>query len=229
MICLRGIAKTYEVARDRRIEALRGVDLDVERGDFVVITGRSGAGKTTLLNIVAGLARPTSGSVTIDGVDLWSLSDRDLSRLRNRTMGFVFQFPSLLASLPVLQNVLLPLSFGSAAAGAGRGRAVELLTMVGLADRLASYPRQLSAGQQQRVVIARALVNRPALLLADEPSSDLDEETEAEIMALFRRIHAETEVTIALVTHTSQLVTYGTRHIAMASGELVLAAPTGSS
>jgi ABC-type lipoprotein export system ATPase subunit len=225
MICLRGVAKTYEVARDRPIEALRAVDLDVERGEFVVITGRSGAGKTTLLNVIAGLARPTRGSVTIDDVDLWKLSDRQLSLLRNRTMGFVFQFPSLLASLPVLQNVLLPLSFGPTGDNDGPARAVELLAMVGLADRLTSYPRQLSAGQQQRVVIARALVNRPELLLADEPSSDLDEETEAEIMTLFQRIHAETGVTIALVTHTRQLVAYGTRHIAMASGELTVETP----
>jgi ABC-type lipoprotein export system ATPase subunit len=225
LISLRGITKTYEIARGRPIEALDGVDLAIERGEFVVITGRSGAGKTTLLNIIAGLARPTSGSVTVNGVDLWSLSDRQLSLLRNRTMGFVFQFPSLLPSLPVLQNVLLPLSFGRVGDIDGRTRAVELLGMVGLADRLTSYPRQLSAGQQQRVVIARALVNRPELLLADEPSSDLDEETEVEIMTLFRRIHADTGVTIALVTHTRQLVSYGTRHIAMADGELAVGTP----
>ena len=227
-ICLRGVAKRYETGRDRPVEALRAIDLDIERGEFVVVTGRSGAGKTTLLNVVAGLARPTSGTVTVDGVDLWQLSDRRLSRLRNRRMGCVFQFPSLLASLPVLQNVLLPLSFAGAADGAGRARADELLTMVGLGDRLTAYPRQLSAGQQQRVVVARALVNRPALLLADEPSSDLDEETEAEIMDLFRRVHAETGVTIVLVTHTTQLVAYGTRHIAMAEGAIAAAACPGA-
>ncbi len=221
MICLRGIAKTYEMGRDQPVEALRSIDLDIERGEFVVITGRSGAGKTTLLNVIAGLAKPTSGSVTIDGVDLWRLSDRRLSLLRNRTMGFVFQFPSLLASLSVLQNVVLPASLASAADGNLRERAFELLDIVGLGDRSTSYPRQLSAGQQQRVVIARALVNGPELLLADEPSSDLDEETEIEIMTLFRRIHAETGVTIALVTHTKQLVAYGSRHVAMAGGELV--------
>ncbi len=225
MICLRGIAKSYQAAREQPIEALRGVDLDIERGEFVVITGRSGAGKTTLLNVIAGLARPTSGSVTVDDVDLWSISDRRLSQLRNRTMGVVFQFPSLLASLPVLQNVALPLSFADGADRDGLARAVELLTMVGLADRLRAYPGQLSAGQQQRVVIARALVNRPRILLADEPSSDLDEETEVEIMTLLRRIHAETGVTIALVTHTRQLVAYGTRHLAMANGALAAETP----
>jgi ABC-type lipoprotein export system ATPase subunit len=173
-----------------------------------------------LLNIIAGLAKPSRGRVTIDGVDLSSLSDRQLSLLRNRSMGFVFQFPSLLASLPVLQNVLLPASLTNESDSHSRERAAGLLATVGLGDRLTSYPRQLSAGQQQRVVIARALINRPELLLADEPSSDLDEETETEIMTLFRRIHAETGVTIALVTHTTQLVAYGTRHIAMAGGGL---------
>ena len=113
MICLRGITKTYEMGRYQPIEALRSIDLDIDRGEFVVITGRSGAGKTTLLNVIAGLATPTSGSVTLDGVDLWCLSDRRLSLLRNRTMGFVFQFPSLLASLSVLQNVMLPVSLAS--------------------------------------------------------------------------------------------------------------------
>ena len=220
IICLRGIAKSYEMGRDWPITALRPIDLDIERGEFVVITGRSGAGKTTLLNIIAGLARPTAGSVKVDGVDLWSLSDRQRSLLRNRTMGFVFQFPSLLASLSVAQNVALPASLASDVDGGGRERAYELLEMVGLADRRFSHPRQLSAGQQQRVVIARALVNRPELLLADEPSSDLDEETEAEIMTLFGRIHSETGVTIVLVTHAKQLVAYGTRHIAMADGEV---------
>ena len=221
MICLRSITKTYEMGRYQPIEALKAVELDIARGEFVVITGRSGAGKTTLLNIIAGLARPTSGSVTLNGVDLWRLSDRRLSLLRNRTMGFVFQFPSLLASLSVLQNVVLPVSLtGKSGTGDHRERACELLATVGLQDRLTSYPRQLSAGQQQRVVIARALINRPEILLADEPSSDLDEETEAEIMTLFRRVHAETGVTIALVTHTKELVSYGTRHIAMASGEI---------
>lgn len=220
MIRLRGIAKSYERGLAPPFEALRDVDLDIEGGEFLVITGRSGAGKTTLLNIVAGLARPTSGSVTVDGVDLWGLSDRELSLLRCRTMGFIFQFPSLLASLTVLENVLLPLSFARVADGDGRARALELLGLVGMAGKARSYPRELSAGQQQRVVIARALVNRPALLLADEPSSNLDEETEIEIMDLLRRIHAETGVTIALVTHTSQLVSYGTRHLAMADGAL---------
>jgi ABC-type lipoprotein export system ATPase subunit len=218
MISLRSVTKTYEPERMRPIEALRHVDLDIRQGEFVVVTGRSAAGKTTLLNVIAGLTRPTTGTVTLNGADLWRLSDRQQSLLRNRAMGFVFQFPSLLPSLSVLQNVLLPLSLGRVADTEGKRRAIELLTTVGLSDRVTSYPRHLSAGQQQRVVIARALVNGPELLLADEPSSDLDEQTEAEIMALFSAIHRDTGITIVLVTHTRQLVAYGTRHLAMAGG-----------
>ena len=220
MIALRGVSKTYDVGGGQTIVALQKTDLDVARGEFLVITGRSASGKTTLLNIAAGLARPGSGEVLLDGVDLWGLSDREQSRTRNRTMGFVFQFPSLLPTLTVLGNVTLPLTFADERPTDGRARGIELLEMVGLGQRLDSYPKQLSAGQQQRVVIARALVKRPELLLADEPSSDLDEETEREIMDLFGRIHADTGVTILMVTHTQQLVTYGTRHVEMKAGVL---------
>ena len=218
MIALHGVSKTYAARGGQTVVALRETDLDVERGEFLVVTGRSGSGKTTLLNIAAGLTRPASGTVLLDGVDIWGLADREQSRLRNRKIGFVFQFPSLLPMLTVLGNVTLPLTFGDGPTNGGKARAAELLEMVGLGDRLAAYPRQLSAGQQQRVVIARALINRPELLLADEPSSDLDEETEGEIMTLFSGVHAETGVTILMVTHTKQLVTYGTRHVEMKAG-----------
>ena len=220
MIALRGVSKTYVAGGGQTIAALRETDLDVESGEFLIITGRSGSGKTTLLNVVAGLTRPDAGEVLLDGVDLWSLSDREQSRTRGSKMGFVFQFPSLLPALTVQGNVTLPLAFGAGNPKEGEARASELLDLVGLGDRLASYPRQLSAGQQQRVVIARALIRRPALLLADEPSSDLDEETENELMTLFGQIRADTGVTILMVTHTEQLVTYGTRHVALKAGAL---------
>jgi ABC-type lipoprotein export system ATPase subunit len=223
---LQGIGKSY-APRDRggkggamgsSFAALHDVDLDVEAGEFLVITGRSGCGKTTLLNIAAGLAQPTSGRVTVDDVDLWAISDDERSGLRNRTMGFVFQFPSLLPGLTLEQNVTLPLGFSHGEHHEGSERARELLDMVGLGDRTGALPRELSAGQQQRVVIARALVNRPSLLLADEPSSDLDEETEGEIMEIFGRIHGERGITIMMVTHARQLISYGTRHLEMADG-----------
>jgi len=217
-VTLRGIGKSYSGDGAASFAALRDVDLDVEVDDYLVITGRSGCGKTTLLNIAAGLATPTSGKVIVDGVDLWGMSDAERSGLRNRTMGFVFQFPSLLPGLSLEQNVMLPLEFSHDEHADARERAQGLLDMVGLGDRMAALPRELSAGQQQRVVIARALINRPTLLLADEPSSDLDQDTEAEIMEIFRRIHAEQGLTIMMVTHARNLIAYGTRHLEMADG-----------
>jgi len=160
--------------------------------------------------------------VLLGDVNLWSLSDREQSLLRNRKVGFVFQFPSLLPSLTTWENVALPTAFGTNHRGQSvNARAAELLDMVGLSDKLSAYPRQLSAGQQQRVVIARALISQPEILLADEPTSNLDEQTEREIMDLFRDIHARTGITVVLVTHTSQLVSYGTRAIEMAGGLIV--------
>jgi ABC-type lipoprotein export system ATPase subunit len=222
MIALNEVTKTYTLKKKTVVPAVCGVSLKVEPGEFVVITGRSGSGKTTLLNLVAGLARPTSGQVMIDNVDLWSLSDQEQSLLRNRKMGFVFQFPSLLSSLTTLENVALPAMFGR-----GNGnrdaykRAARLLDEVGLSGKLSAYPRQLSAGQQQRVVVARSLINQPQLLLADEPTSNLDEQTEQEIIALFQEIHARDGITILLVTHAGQLVPHGTRALQMADGAIV--------
>ena len=231
MITLDGVTKVYTLNKENSVTAVRDVSLKIEPGEFVIITGRSGSGKTTLLNLAAGLARPTSGKVWLDGVALWDLPDKRQSLLRNEKMGFVFQFPSLLPSLTTLENVVLPTMFGSDLAdGDIYRRAAELLQTVGLADKMAAYPRQLSAGQQQRVVVARSLINQPDLLLADEPTSDLDEQTEMEIMDLFQSIHATTGITIVMVTHTSQLVTHGTRAIQMAGGRITsdsaVAAPT---
>lgn len=227
MIELKEISKTYILGKDQHVLAVTPTSLEIQSGEFVIITGRSGSGKTTLLNLVAGLTRPTSGDVFLDGHNLWSMSDKEQSNLRNQTVGFIFQFPSLLPSLRVLDNVVLPTIFedsGSASGSASSekyARAKELLATVGLSDKLRAFPRQLSAGQQQRVVIARALLNQPKLLLADEPTSNLDEQTEREIMDLFRQIHIDTGITIVMVTHTSQLVSYGTRAISMAMGKVL--------
>jgi len=222
MLTLHEVTKIYQLGKETSVTAVRGISLQIERGEFIIITGRSGSGKTTLLNLAAGLTRPTSGEVRLEGVQLWSLSDREQSLLRNRKVGFVFQFPSLLPSLTVLDNVALPTTFGTNhSQPSAYDRAAELLDMVGLSDKLEAYPRQLSAGQQQRVVIARSLINRPEILMADEPTSNLDEQTEREIMDLFRDIHTKTGITFVLVTHTSQLVSYGTRSIEMASGVIV--------
>jgi putative ABC transport system ATP-binding protein/lipoprotein-releasing system ATP-binding protein len=225
MITLHDVAKVYTVSKEVTVPAVRNANLHVEKGEFVVITGRSGSGKTTLLNLVAGLTRPTMGEVRFDGIEVWKLPDKEQSLLRNQRIGFVFQFPSLLPSLTSLENVMLPKMFGpDNDQKKVEVRAGQLLEQVGLAEKLHAYPRQLSGGQQQRVVIARALMNEPELLLADEPTSDLDEQTEHEIMALFQEIHAQTGVTALLVTHAAELGRYGTRSIQMVDGEIVDAA-----
>jgi ABC-type lipoprotein export system ATPase subunit len=217
-VSLRGIGKAYGDKGSATFAALRDVDLDVETGEFLILTGRSGCGKTTLLNIASGLATPTSGSVKVEGVDLWSISDAERSNLRNRTMGFVFQFPSLLPGLTLAQNVTLPLEFSPEEHADAAERARELLETVGLGHRADALPRELSAGQQQRVVVARSLINQPTLLLADEPSSDLDQDTEAEIMEIFSRIHTERGITIMMATHARNLISFGTRHLEMGDG-----------
>lgn len=215
------VSKVYEVGRSAPVVAVRDASLEVKPGEFIVITGRSGSGKTTLLHLIAGLTTPTSGQVLIDGRDAWALPDEEQSRFRSQNIGFIFQFPSLLPTLTVFENVHLPAGFtGRGDAAGGKQRAVELLELVGLSDKVNAYPRHLSAGQQQRVVIARALVNRPRLLLADEPTSNLDDQTEREIMALLQDVRAATGVTVLLVSHAAELVSYSTRAIHLVSGAI---------
>jgi ABC-type lipoprotein export system ATPase subunit len=222
MIRLENVTKVYDLGKGSYVAAVRGVSLEIGAGEFAAIVGRSGSGKTTLLNLAAGLTRPTSGRVTLDGVELGRLTDQQQSIMRSRTIGFVFQFPSLLPALTSYENVVLPTIFALNGAGPdARERAEALLHQVGLSDKLNAFPRQLSAGQQQRVVIARSLINRPRLLLADEPTSNLDEKTEMEIMALFRDLHASLGLTVVFVTHTRQLISPGMRSIEMAEGRIV--------
>jgi putative ABC transport system ATP-binding protein/lipoprotein-releasing system ATP-binding protein len=229
MITLESVTKRYRLDRGVEIDAVRDATLNVRKGEFVVVTGRSGSGKTTLLNLAGGLTRPTAGHVLLDGMNLWQMPDRDQSFLRNQKIGFVFQFPSLMPSLTAVENVALPAIFGHEGSGQDAlERAAELLEIVGLSDKLHALPRQLSAGQQQRVVIARSLINRTEILLADEPTSDLDEQTENEIMDLFQKIHGEKGITIVMVTHSSQLVRYGTGWIEMTRGRIAPQTAVGS-
>jgi putative ABC transport system ATP-binding protein/lipoprotein-releasing system ATP-binding protein len=222
MIVLNETTKTYDLGKGNSVTAVHGINLEIGQGEFVIIVGRSGSGKTTLLNLAAGLTRPTSGKVTLDGVDLWKLNDQQQSALRNRKIGFVFQFPSLLPTLTVYENVILPTTFSSnGSALETQERAYTLLQQVGLSEKAAAYPRQLSAGQQQRVVIARSLINQPQVLLADEPTSNLDEKTEMEIMDLFRDLHTSLGLTFVLVTHTRQLISSGMRLVEMADGRIL--------
>jgi len=222
MIVFTDIEKIYPMRKTSAVTAVTGINLEIERGEFVIIVGRSGSGKTTILNLAGGLTRPSAGKVLLDGVDLGNLGDQEVSHVRNKKIGFVFQFPSLLPTLTVLENVALPAMFLKAHQnGAAQKRAEELVASVGLTDKRDVYPRQLSAGQQQRVVIARALMNQPEIILADEPTSNLDEKTELEIMALFNDLHQRLGITIVLVTHTTQLVSAGMRKIEMASGRIL--------
>lgn len=220
MLSFKNVTKEFRLDADNTLTPVRNVSLEIEAGEFIVITGRSGTGKTTLLNLAAGMVRPTSGQVLVDNLDLAAMTDPQLSALRSRKMGFVFQFPSLLPPLTVKDNVSLPSIFkngnGSRAAGA---RAVKLLDTLGLAGKMDVYPRQLSAGEQKRVVIARSLINEPQLILADEPTSDLDDRTEKEVMGILRDINSR-GVTFLIVTHNLELIDFATRAFEMENGNL---------
>jgi ABC-type lipoprotein export system ATPase subunit len=220
MIELHQVTKTYPGQAGMIVPAVLDVSLVVHPNDFLIVVGRSGSGKTTLLNLMAGLTRPTAGRVTLDGADLWAGGDAKQSRLRNQLMGFVFQFPSLLPFLSVEENVAMPAGLNGGDRAAARDQALGYIEKVGLSDKRKALPRQLSAGQQQRAVIARSLLNQPRLLFADEPTSNLDERTEREILDLFAEIHAGLGVTIVLVTHTRQLLSYGTHAVEMAEGRI---------
>lgn len=205
------------------LTALREVSLEIGRGEFVAVTGHSGSGKTTLLSLLGGLARPSSGKVLVDGADLYARSGDGLAAYRSASVGFVFQFASLLAALTAKENLLLPTRFLPAPAPAEtlEARALELLGLVGLRDRADAYPAELSGGQQRRVAIARAFMNAPGVILADEPTGDLDEETEAEVMRLFRAMNERNGTTVVLVTHDLELARQAPRRVRMHKGGLV--------
>ena len=221
MLVFDNVTKEYRLDEKTAITPVRNVSLEVRWGELIVIVGRSGTGKTTLLNLAAGLVRPTAGRVTINNRVLADMTDRQISALRSQMIGFIFQFPSLLPSLTVKENVCLPAIFtrGREKRNAGE-RAESLLESMGLAEKLDVYPRQLSAGEQKRVVIARSLINGPQLVLADEPTSDLDDRTEKEVMGILREINAK-GVTFLIVTHNLDLITFATRAFEMMDGQLV--------
>ncbi len=218
MIEVKNISKHYQ-AGGQAVHAVNDANLHIERGEFLSIVGHSGSGKTTLLSLMGGLTRPDSGTVVIDGVDLWSISDDELSGFRNRKINFIYQFASLIPTLTALENVMLPSAFGKWT-GDTEQRARELLGLVGLSDKLNSYPSELSGGQQRRVAIARAFINEPEVVLADEPTGDLDEDTEAEIFNLFRRFNEEKKLTFVLVTHSRELAAKTRRQVRMTHGVL---------
>lgn len=215
---LRGVSKEYHI-EETKIGAVRDVTLRIEKGEFVSIVGHSGSGKTTLLSIIGGILRPTSGLMLFEGTDVYGLSEDGISEYRAERVGYVFQFASLLPVLSARENVLLPTIFPRSGTDAGaRKRADEYLALVGLADKVNTYPAQLSGGQQRRVAIARALMNEPEVILADEPTGDLDEETEAEVLRAFHRINRDAGITFVLVTHSTELAARAVRRIRMAHG-----------
>lgn len=220
MIELQETTKKYKLRRQREVIALDNVSLKISPGEFLVITGRSGCGKTTVLNLMAGLSRPTSGKVFIEGTDIWQLNDRRLSALRKEKIGFMFQVPSLIPVLNVVENVMVPTMFTAPEKRLDAyDRAKKALADVGLSHKIEAFPRHLSAGEEKRVVIARAIVDNPPFLLGDEPTANLDELTEKEVMALLKSIH-RSGTTIVLVTHHPTLIGYGTRHLTMSDGKL---------
>lgn len=217
VIRLDNISKHYQQGSET-VRAVDDVTLQVLPGDFASITGRSGSGKTTLLSLIGGLTTPSRGEVEIFGEAMSSLNDDALSFLRANRIGFVFQFASLIPTLTAQDNVRLPGMFGEKPVSPKD--AADLLAWVGLSDKLHNFPAELSGGQQTRVALARALTNHPSLLLADEPTGNLDVETESEILTLLRNLNRERGMTIVLVTHNPELAQHGTRHLVMQSGKL---------
>lgn len=221
LIELRDVCKVYTLG-EVEVHALRGATGDIERGEYVALIGPSGSGKSTLMNTLGCLDRPTSGSYLLDGEEIVTMGAAQRARIRNRQIGFVFQNFNLLARTSALENVELPLMYGSPMTQrARRDRAKELLTLVGLGDRLDHHPGQLSGGQQQRVAIARALSTAPAILMGDEPTGNLDSRTSREVIELFRRLNEEKNLTVILVTHDTQIARNARRNIVLRDGKII--------
>lgn len=222
LIKLHGIEKTYQMG-DISVPVLKGISLTIQRGELVALTGSSGSGKSTLMNILGCLDRPSAGEYWLEGVATSQLSTDERALLRNRKLGFVFQSFNLLARTSALENVAMPLSYTAEPLSDGeiKKRATEMLGRVGLADRLNHHPSQLSGGQQQRVAIARALINDPAILLADEPTGNLDSRTSIEILAIFQRLNRDNGITVILVTHEPDVAAYASRHILFRDGRIL--------
>jgi putative ABC transport system ATP-binding protein len=225
LISVRDLTRTYHVG-EVDVRALRGVSLDVQAGEFIALTGPSGSGKSTFMHLLGCLDRPTSGSYSLNGRDVARLPKRDLARVRNKEIGFVFQGFNLLPRTTALENVELPLLYAGGIKGSERhARARAALGSVGLGDRLDHHPNQMSGGQQQRVAIARALVTNPVLLLADEPTGNLDTRTSIEVMGIFQQLNIERGLTIMLVTHEHDIAEYGTRIVGFRDGRVRLDHP----
>lgn len=221
IIDMKGIVKKFYIGQPNELTILKGIDLNVEEGEFVSIVGQSGSGKSTLMNIIGALDRPTEGEYTLDGVAINQAGDAQLSGIRNSKIGFVFQTFNLIPRTSALKNVELPMLYASVPRGQRTARAKELLEMVDMGERMEHMPNELSGGQKQRVAIARAMANDPAIILADEPTGALDSATGRLVMDLFHRLHREQGKTIVLITHNQELAEETQRVITIRDGQVV--------
>ena len=219
IIRLWGIVKRFYIGHPNELEILHGIDLDVNEGEFVAIVGESGSGKSTLMNIVGALDKPTQGSYLLDGIDMTAAKDGELSALRCRKIGFVFQTFNLIGRTSALKNVELPMLYNGVGAAKRTARAKELLELVGMEKRMDHQPNELSGGQKQRVAIARAMANDPAVLLADEPTGALDQKTGLQVMDLFHELHSEGR-TIIMITHDLNIANHASRVVRILDGML---------
>ncbi|MGA9778761.1 MAG: ABC transporter ATP-binding protein [Limisphaerales bacterium] len=220
LLSARALTKSYAIGR-RTLEVLRGVNLQVARGEFLALRGASGAGKSTLLHLIGGLDSPNAGEIHFAGQNVAAFSERELTDFRNRRVGFVFQAYHLLPELDALENVCLPARVARVPAARAASRGRELLARVGLGDRLEHKPFELSGGEQQRVAIARALINEPELVLADEPTGNLDSRTGGEIIELLKKLHAEKQTTLVIATHDAKVAAHARRVFELADGCIV--------
>ncbi len=220
VIRIRDLRKVYRMG-DIEVEAIRGINLTIQRGEFIAVTGASGSGKSTFMNILGCLDRPTSGEYFLEGEDVSALSSDEWAHIRNRKIGFVFQGFNLLHRTSAVENVELPMMYDGVQSKERHQRALEVLQLVGLAERSHHLPNQLSGGQQQRVAVARALVMRPALILADEPTGNLDTKTSIEIMELFQNLNEKEGITVVLVTHEPDIAEFAKRQIVFRDGLII--------
>lgn len=221
IISMKGIVKSFYVGTPNELEILHGLDISVPEGQFVSIVGASGSGKSTLMNIVGALDRQTSGQYVLDGIDITTIDDAELSGIRNKKIGFVFQTFNLIARTSALKNVELPMLYAGIPAKERTSRAKELLELVEMSERLKHMPNELSGGQKQRIAIARAMANDPAIILADEPTGALDSKTGRLVMDIFHKLHREQGKTIVLITHNPELAEETDRIITLSDGRIV--------
>lgn len=221
IISMHGIVKKYYIGMPNELEILHGLDLKIKEGEFASIVGPSGSGKSTLMNIIGALDRPTEGTYLLNGMDISKLNDSDLSTIRNKEIGFVFQNFNLISRTNAIENVELPMLYAGMSKKARRKRAEELLKLVDMSDRATHNPNELSGGQKQRIAIARALANTPSIILADEPTGALDSATGRMVMDIFHKLHNEEHKTILLITHSKELAAETERIITINDGSIV--------